>query len=70
MTVTDDYLKSLPEIYRDILEAFPRFDSTRKFGYGLAFQSLWSALNGKWSLGQIHLACDEMKKGGAHGNSK
>ena len=65
MAVTQKYVKSLAPIYRDILRAFPRFDSTRRAGYGLAFQSLYSALERKYSLGQIKLACEEMAKGRA-----
>jgi hypothetical protein len=65
MPITADYVKSLPDIYRDILAAFPRFDPTRKVGYGLAYQSLYSALNGKYSLGEIRLACENMAAGGA-----
>lgn len=65
MPVTEQYIKGLPEIYRDLLAAFPRFDSTRKFGYGLSFQSLYSALDGKYTLGEIRLACEQMAKGGA-----
>lgn len=65
MPVTHEYVENLPAIYRDILAAFPQFDSTRKIGYGLSFQSLYSALNGKYTLGQIRLACEEMAKGGA-----
>jgi hypothetical protein len=65
MTVTEDYVKGLPEIYRDILAAFPRFDATRKAGYGLSYQTLYSALNGKYNLGEIRMACESMAKGGA-----
>ena len=65
MPVTAKYLKGLPDIYRDLLEAFPRFDCTRKAGHGLSVQSLYSALDGKWSLGEIRLACQEMADGGA-----
>ena len=65
MPVTHEYVDNLPDIYRDILAAFPQFDSTRKNGYGLSFQSLYSALNGKYTLGQIRLACAEMAKGEA-----
>lgn len=64
MPVTDDYVKGLPEIYRDILAAFPRFDATRKVGYGLSYQSLYSALNGKYNLGEIRMACERMAEGG------
>lgn len=59
------YVEDLPPIYRDILAAFPRFDPARKLGYGLSFQSLYSALEGKYSLGEIMLACQNMAGGGA-----
>jgi hypothetical protein len=64
MPVTEDYVNALPQIYRDILAAFPRFDATRKVGYGLSYQSLYSALNGKYNLGEIRLACERMAEGG------
>ena len=64
MPVTAEYVKSLPDIYRDILAAFPRFDPTRKAGYGLSYPSLYSALNGKYNLGEIRLACERMAEGG------
>ncbi|MDD4890241.1 MAG: hypothetical protein PHU85_09960 [Phycisphaerae bacterium] len=65
MPVTKRYLNSLDKIYRDILAAFPQFDATRRVGYGLAYQSLYSALDGKYSLGEIKLACEQMAQGGA-----
>src|ERR1043166_6857208 len=34
------YAKSLPDIYRDILAAFPAIEPGRNAGYGLAFQTL------------------------------
>jgi hypothetical protein len=64
MPVSNEYVKRLPEIYHDILAAFPQFDATRKVGYGLAYQSLYSALNGKYTLGQIKMACEKMAEGG------
>ncbi len=64
MPVTTAYVNSLPDIYRDILAAFPRFDPTRKAGYGLSYPSLYSALNGKYNLGEIRLACERMAEGG------
>jgi hypothetical protein len=65
MPVTAEYVENLPEIYHDLLGAFPRFDATRKSGSGLAFQSLYSALEGKYTIGEIILACEEMQRGGA-----
>ena|SRR5262245_5711702 len=64
MPVTQEYVKSLPPIYRDLLAAFPRFDPTRKVGHGLSYPSLYSALNGKYSLGEIRLACERMAQAG------
>ena len=65
MPVIREYLQSLPAIYRDILAAFPRSDATRKRGYGLSYQSLYSALDGKYTLGEILLACQDLAKGDA-----
>jgi hypothetical protein len=65
MPVTPEYVETLPAIYRDILAAFPQFDATRKRGYGLSYQSLYSALNGEYTLGEIVLACQELAKNGA-----
>lgn len=64
MPISDEYVERLPEIYRDMLAAFPEFNPTRKVGYGLAFQSLYSALDGKYTLGEIKMACENMAKGG------
>ncbi len=64
MAIDADYVKSLPEIYREILAAFPRFDPTRKAGYGLSYPSVYSALNGKYNLAEIRLACERMADGG------
>lgn len=64
MPISAEYVERLPEIYRDMLAAFPEFNPTRKVGYGLAFQSLYSALDGKYTLGEIKMACENMAKGG------
>src|SRR5438552_18428837 len=34
------YVKSLPQLYRDILTAYPAIDPARKAGYWLAFPTL------------------------------
>ncbi len=60
MPIDDRYVQNLPDIYRDILAAYPRFDSTRQAGHGLSYQSLYSALEGKYNLGQIKMACENM----------
>ena len=64
MPISDEYVNSLPEIYRDVLAAFPRFNPTRMVGHGLTFQSLSSALDDKYRLGQIKMACENMAEGG------
>ena len=46
MPISDQYVQNLPDIYRDILAAYPHFDSTRRAGYGLSYHSLYSALEG------------------------
>lgn len=63
--VTDVYVKSLPDIYRDILKVFPDFVPDRRAGYALAFQSLYAYLREKWTLAQIISACERMEKAGA-----
>ena len=63
MPIDDQYIKNLPDIYRDVLEAYPQFNSTRIVGDGLAYRSLYSALadeNKRYSLGQIKRACENM----------
>ena len=64
MPISDEYVNSLPEIYRDILAAFPRFNPTRMVGHGLSYQSLSSALDDKYRFGQIKTACENMAEGG------
>ena len=64
MPIDDQYVQNLPDIYRDVLAAYPRFDSTRKVGYGLSYQSLYSALEGEYTLGQIKKACENMAEVG------
>ena len=63
MSIDNQYVTDLPDIYRAILAAYPRFDSTRKVGYGLSYQSLYSALEGQYTLGQIMMACKNMADG-------
>ena len=64
MPISDEYVNSLPEIYRDILAAFPQFNPTRTVGYGLSYQSLDSALDHKYRFDQIKTACESMAAGG------
>ena len=60
MSISEQYVINLPEIYRDILVAYPRYDWTRRAGYGLSYQSIYSALEGKYRLGEIKTACENM----------
>jgi hypothetical protein len=64
-TVTDEYTRTLPEIYRDILNAFPLIEPARASGDGLTYQSIYVHLREKWSLDEIIKACEKMKEGGA-----
>lgn len=72
--VTQEYVDSLPPIYRDILAAFPEIEPARKPGWGLAYQTLFARLDEehsqgviaqKYSLGEIIQACENMQQGGA-----
>lgn len=63
--ISTDYLESLPAIYKEILAAFPKVDPRRLRGAGLAFQSIYSALDGKYTLTEIKLACQELELGNA-----
>jgi hypothetical protein len=65
MSITSEYLDTLQQIYKDVLSAFHEFDPTRQDGDGLAFQSLYSVLAEKYTLGEIRTACLELEKGGA-----
>jgi len=42
--VTQQYVDSLPPIYRDVLAAFPEISPTRNAGEGLTFQTLFTRL--------------------------
>jgi hypothetical protein len=56
----ESYAAALPEIYKDILAAFPEVEPRRRPRYGLAFQSLFIHLTerGKpYTLGDIRTAC-------------
>lgn len=64
MAITEQYVQSLADIYRDVLAVFPSFDTTRRVGHGLSYQSLYSALDGRYTLGEIRSACQEMVNGG------
>ena len=63
--VTKDYVDSLPEIYQDILAAFPGIEPVRKAGWGLAYQTLGENLSERYSLGEIIEACQKMERAGA-----
>lgn len=59
----DAYVASLPDIYREILAAFPRIEPNRKLRFGLAYQSLWADLQQRGlgiSLGELMEACQQL----------
>jgi hypothetical protein len=61
------YAESLPEIYREILSAFPRLEPTRRQGYGLAFQTLNADFQDRgldFGLPEIFAACEELQHKG------
>ena len=60
--ITHDFVEQLPAIYQDILRAFPKFEPNRRAGYGLAFQSLFAALEEQRTLGENMQACEEMAR--------
>jgi hypothetical protein len=63
--VTQEYLRTLPPIYRDILTAFPKLEPSRKAGYALAYQTLYEELRDRYSFDEIVAACEAMAQGGA-----
>lgn len=68
---TDDelaaYARSLPEIYREIIAAFPEIEPGRKAGYGLAFQTLaihFANTRRNYGLGDVQAACKQLAEKG------
>lgn len=60
--ISESYLQELAPIYKDVLAGFVRFNPARRPGEGLAFQSLYSVLDDRYTLGEIRAACLEMEK--------
>ncbi|MFM9960772.1 MAG: hypothetical protein ACKV2Q_06060 [Planctomycetaceae bacterium] len=63
--ISAEYLESVPPIFKEILAAFPKVDPRRLRGTGLGFQSIYSALDEKYTLTEIKLACKELELGNA-----
>jgi hypothetical protein len=63
--ITQEYVDNLPQIYREILEAFPRLEPGRKKGYALALPTLSSELKRHFSYAEIKKACEQLASGGA-----
>lgn len=62
-----DYAASLPDIFRDIMTAYPAVEPSRSAGYGLAFQTLAAHFvnAGKpWSFEDVQVACNDLADGG------
>ncbi len=61
------YGKQLPQIYRDIMSAFPAIEPRRRAGYGLAFQTLtmhFINTDRHWLLGDVQEACKRLSESG------
>jgi hypothetical protein len=63
----EDYANQLPEIYREILAAFPEIEPSRKAGDGLAFQTLaihFANTSKRWGFGDVQAACEQLRQHG------
>jgi hypothetical protein len=61
------YVRGLPEIYQEILAAFPRIEPTRMAGYGLALQSLASDFEDRglaFTMGHVAQAAKQLQQHG------
>ncbi len=61
------YAESVPEIYREILIAFPRIEPSRRQGYSLAFQTIAADFENRailFGLAEIMQACQELEEKG------
>lgn len=63
--ISPGYLQTMPQLYKDVLGAFPQADPMRATGDGLAYQSIYSVLEGKYSAREIKLACEQLAQGHA-----
>ena len=62
-----EYAQSLPQIYREILESFPRIEPTRKKGFALGFQTLASDFESRklpYQLGEVIEASSQLEQHG------
>ncbi len=67
MSFPKDYLETIPDIYRDVLAAFPRIVPSRKKGYGLAVSTIYANMENEqkpYSIGEIREACQNMAASG------
>lgn len=67
MSFPKQYLEAIPEIYRDVLAAFPRIDPSRKKGYGLAVSTIYANMENEqkpYSIGEIREASQNMAASG------
>ena len=63
--ITNEYIEHRAPIYKDIRGIYLDLDTARTRGSGLAFQSLYPALDGKYKRGEFVEACKAMVEGGA-----
>ena len=61
------YAKKLPDIYRDIMAAFPAIEPGRKAGNGMAFQTLtmyFANTRKGYGMGEVQEACTRLAESG------
>ena len=68
-TVTAEYVDNLPEIYRDVLNAFWTFNPQARPDWGIAPESVHVMLRDKYTRGEIRGAFQQMVEGGALASS-
>ena len=68
--VTKDYVDSLPEIYQDILAAFPEIEPARNAGEGLAYQTLFAKLREQGEKGESLPGDGEVDSGPSERSSR
>ena len=67
MDFSQQYLKTIPPIYRDVLEAFPRISPSRKKGDSLAISTIYANMENEkksYSIGEIREACKNLADNG------
>jgi hypothetical protein len=63
--VTPEYVETLPDIYKDVLNAFWMFNPQARPDWGIAPESIHVMLRDKYTRGEIRGAFQQMVEGGA-----